>query len=97
MDMAPNFGQMVPDTRVCGATIKPMARENLYMPMETSTRASGSTIRQRELVPIRTRTELTTKDNGRTTSNTDMEWSLGQTVLDMRASTKMERKRVKAD
>ena len=97
MDMAPNSGQMVPDTRVCGAMIKPMAKENLYMPMETSTRASGSTIRQRELVPILTRTELTTKDNGRTTSNTDMEWSLGQTVLDMRASTKMERKRVKVD
>ena len=97
MDMELNFGQMVPDMRVCGVMIRLMAKESLYTLMEIYTRASGSTIKRKVQALIHMQMEPTMKVNGRMISNMGTELSHGQMVRDMRASTKMERKKDKVD
>ena len=94
-DMVLNFGQMVPDTRECGVMIKQMVKVNLYTLMEIYTKVSGSTIKLRVQALIHMRMEPITRANGKTISNMDMVLSLGQMVLDMKANTRMERKRDK--
>ena len=96
-DMELNFGQMALVTRECGEMIKQMARENLCTLTETSTKVSGSMIRQKALAHTHMQMGHTTKVNGWMTNNMAMESNRGPMVLDMRENMKTERKKDKAD
>ena len=77
--------------------IKQMVKVNLYTLMEIYTKVSGSTIKLRVQALIHMQMEPTMRASGRMISNTGTALSPGQTVLDMKASMKTERKKVKAD
>ena len=95
MDMEHSSGRTVHAMKACGKTTKQTVKESLFTPMETSMRASGLTIRLKEQAPIHTLMAPTTKVSGSTINNMDRVSNLGQMALDMRASTKMERKKGK--
>ena len=95
MDMEHSSGRTVHAMKACGKMTKQTVKESLCTPMETSTRASGLTIRLKEPAPIRTPMVPTTKVSGSTINNMGKVQNLGLMALDMRASTKTERKKGK--
>ena len=97
MVMEPNSGQMVHATKECGKMIRQMVRENLYTLMVIFMRVSGSMIRLKELALTLTPTAPTTKVNGLMINSTVKELNPGLMVQDMKASMRMERKKVRVD
>ena len=81
------FGQMDPCMRGGFRTIKPMAKVDLFMLMETSTMDRGRTIRLTVEVSIAIWTAPNMKETGSRTSSMVMVLRLGQMVLDMRGNT----------
>ena len=92
---APSCGQMAADMKANGATIKPTDKESLFMLMAISTKDSGSTIRRKVWEHTRMQMERTTRVSGSTTSNMVTVSSHGPMAPDMKASTRMVKKRAR--
>jgi hypothetical protein len=64
MVLVHNFGQMVPDMKVSGETIKLMAKANLFTLMAMFTKENGSMTKQRVKELIHMQMVHIMKDNG---------------------------------
>lgn len=80
-----------------GKTTKQTAKEDLFMQMEMSMMANGSTIRPMDLECIAILTELNTRDSGKRISNMETVSRHGQMVPSMRANMFKERKTARVD
>ena len=95
--LAPSCGQMVAATRANGATIRPTDKESLFMLMAISTKDSGSTIRLKAWEHTRMRTVPITRVSGSTTSSMATVSSHGPMAPDMKANTKMVKRKARED
>ena len=93
--LAPSCGQMAADTKANGRTIRPTDKESLFTLMAISMKDSGSTIRRKVWELTRMQMEHTTRVNGSMTSNMVTESSHGPMAPDMKASTRMVKKKAR--
>ena len=95
--MEPSCGQMAPVMKDSGPTTKLTDRVSWSMLMVTSTRASGSMTKPRDMEPTRTPMEHTTRVNGSTISSMEEVLSRGQMVHATKDSMRMARRRAMGD
>lgn len=84
------FGQMVPNMKVNGATIKPMAKVNSGMQMGMSMRETGKMTRLTASESIFMLTEPNMKVTGKTTYKMAGVLKVGQMAVDTREDTRKE-------
>lgn len=94
--MGLRLGPMARSMWESGPIIRPMVREFYIIPMEISTRVSGSMTRPMDTAPILTPMGPSMWESGRTTSRMDSECRSGPMVRSTKDSTRMEPKLAKA-
>ena len=80
------FGQTEADTMASGEMAWPMDKEDLYTPKVMSMKENGLMTKPMGLESTLTSTEVVTKVNGTKISNTALELSSGQMVLNMKVN-----------
>ena len=86
---------MVAATKANGRTIRPTDKESLFTLTAISMKDSGLTIRRKVWEHTRMQMELITRDNGSMTSNMVTESSHGPMAPDMKANTRMVKRKDK--
>lgn len=95
MVTAHKSGLMDRDMKDTGKLIKPTDKENSFMLMVTFMKANGSKTKLMETEPTLTLTVPITTEIGSTINSTVTEWSHGQMVLSMRATTSTVKRKAK--
>jgi hypothetical protein len=90
MVQVPKYGQMAPNMKENGSSIKLMARESSGMRMATSMRVTGKMTRPTASASTSTSTEQDTRVSGRTICKTAGELSPGPMAASTRAATRRE-------
>jgi predicted nucleic-acid-binding protein len=96
MDMDSKFGLTAQNMKVNGQTIRQMVKENLFMQMVTSMKASGRMTKPMVMVLTNTLMGPLILVNGKTISSTATVLKHGLTVLSTKASMLRVRNMVKA-